>query len=189
MKRKSLVIILLLVFFTLNCHKSKNLYVTANESLSLREEPSVFSKVILTLPRGTLVKSLDEIDKQITITEKNGKWTKVEVYEITGWVFGGYLSEEKPPEKPLLPPLPITLTYRDSIWGKGYVLILNNKSRHYLQINATFHNPTFNQTGTFPIDIPAYGSTEFGWREGWRFSHGETITLQHADYLPINSKF
>ncbi|MGE8844193.1 SH3 domain-containing protein [Leptospira terpstrae] len=189
MKKISLLIISLFVISNVNCYKPKNLYVTANDYLSLREEPNLSSKVILTLPRGTLVKSLDEVDKQITISEKNGKWTKVEVFEITGWVFGGFLSEEKPPEKPNLPPLPITLTYRDSIWGKGYVLILNNKSRHYLQINGTFHNPTFNQTATFPIDIPAYGSTEFGWREGWRFSHGETITLKHADYLPINSKF
>ncbi|PKA06387.1 SH3 domain-containing protein [Leptospira harrisiae] len=188
-KWKKMLILASVIFIITNCYKSKILYVTAEEYLTMREEPNVYSNVLLTLPRGTLVKSLDEIDKQITISDKNGKWTKVEVFEITGWVFGGFLSEEKPPDKPNLPPLPITLSYRDSIWGKGYVLILNNKSRHYLQVNATFQNPTFNQIATYAIDIPAYGSTEFGWKEGWKFSHGETIKLEHADYLPIYTKF
>ncbi len=188
MKTKYLVIQISIILLITNCYKPKNLYVTADDYLSLREEPNLSSKVIMTLPRGTFVKSLGEEDNQITISQKNGKWTKISVNDTTGWVFGGFLSEDRPPEKPSLPPLPITLTYRDSILGKGYVLILSNQSSHYLQVNAIFHNPTFDQTSSFIIDIPAHGSTEFGWREGWTFSHGETIKIEHAEYLPLTSK-
>jgi len=75
------------------------LFVTANAGLKLREQPDQNAKQVTLIPYGAEIKFLEEQGDPVTIAGKTGKWTKVSWKENTGWAFGGFLSETKPPDK------------------------------------------------------------------------------------------
>lgn len=80
------------------------------------------------------------------------------------------------------PKMPVTVTYRESVVGEGYVVRFQNQTAKYLQVRVRFKNRTLNQEKDGYIDLSPNGSTEIGWMEGWKFVSGETITLSHEDY-------
>ncbi|MBE7439409.1 MAG: SH3 domain-containing protein [Spirochaetales bacterium] len=76
-------------------------YVQASGGLRLRETPEVSGKVILTMPDGTATRLIAESGPEIEISGKKGKWTKVNYTGYEGWVFGGFLTDQKPqPDAP-----------------------------------------------------------------------------------------
>jgi len=83
------------------------------------------------------------------------------------------------------PQLPLDVSFRDSLIGRGYVLRVENTSDKYLQLRATYKNPTLDEEMTQVLDVPAQETVEVGWGEGWKFSSGEKIFLSHADYRTL----
>ncbi|MBP7737560.1 MAG: SH3 domain-containing protein [Spirochaetes bacterium] len=68
--------------------------VDAPRGLRLRESPDLNAAVLVTIPNGAKVMSLEEQDREITIDGKKGKWTRISYGEQwLGWVFGGFLVE------------------------------------------------------------------------------------------------
>ncbi len=80
------------------------------------------------------------------------------------------------------PPMPVTVTYRESAVGEGYVAQFHNQTAKYLQVRVQFKNRTLNQENNSYIDLSPNGTTEIGWLEGWKFVSGENISLYHEDY-------
>lgn len=82
------------------------------------------------------------------------------------------------------PDLPVTVTYRESMVGQGYVAQFRNQSDRYLTVVVEFENKTLNDRKRGYIELAAGGTQEIGWMEGWKFTSGETIELSHDDYRP-----
>jgi len=70
-------------------------YIDAERGLRMRFTPNLEGERIATIPYNTPVIVIDEEDDIITISGKNGKWTKVTYNGTEGWVFGGFLSTSK----------------------------------------------------------------------------------------------
>lgn len=64
----------------------KEVYVTADGGLNMRENPDKNAKVLILIPNGT----------KLTVLEEQGDWYKVEYNGQTGWVMKDYVSEQKP---------------------------------------------------------------------------------------------
>jgi hypothetical protein len=80
------------------------------------------------------------------------------------------------------PELPITLQYREAALGMGYVITFQNTSDRFLSLRVSAHNPTMNQRATMRLDIGPRSQVEWGWLEGWPFTSGDIISIEHADY-------
>ncbi len=188
---RAFTFILLLAAMAISCAEPKTMYVSAADSLYVRSQPGLHGSVITALPRGTKVQVFEEADEQVSINGISGKWMRISDEGAEHWVFGAYLSQNSPPPLPKIPPkpkLPIEITYRHSHLGEGYVVNFYNPTRKYIQVKATFENPTFSEKKTTILSISPRSQIEYGWMEGWKFSSGEFITLEHADYLPLKTK-
>jgi hypothetical protein len=73
----------------------KTMYVDSPEGLRVRDTPNLDGNRIALLDdlQEVIILQEDEID--ITIDGIIGKWTFIKSENIEGWVFGGYLTEEK----------------------------------------------------------------------------------------------
>ncbi|MEN8140803.1 MAG: hypothetical protein ABFR97_06210 [Thermodesulfobacteriota bacterium] len=81
------------------------------------------------------------------------------------------------------PNIPITVNYRESFVGKGYVAIIKNNSKEKLELKIDLSSSAENiekMAGSFVLE-PA-GNIEIGWVEGWQFKTGDKITISHDDY-------
>lgn len=80
------------------------------------------------------------------------------------------------------PEMPVKVGFRPSITGPGLVLRVENSSDRHLSILATLTNPSINDSRNFRLDVPPGGTSETGYREGWRLASGDRIVLTHDDY-------
>jgi|GEM_PF-4292998 len=70
-----------------------SLWVTAEPGLRMREAPNEKAKKIVTIPYGEEVIFIEETGDEITVSGATGRWTRIEWNGKTGWVFGGFLSD------------------------------------------------------------------------------------------------
>jgi len=103
---KKVVVILLLCIFifpilihSIFCQESSSskqlsqiMYVIAGDGINMREKPSIQSQKIKILPFLTKVNVIEKDENLFTIDGINSQWYKVISNNVTGWVFGGYLS-------------------------------------------------------------------------------------------------
>lgn len=62
------------------------------DNVKLRKEPKIKSKVVKQVPAGTMVKIIDQTDKQEAISNMYDYWFKVKLISgLEGWVYGFYL--------------------------------------------------------------------------------------------------
>lgn len=80
------------------------------------------------------------------------------------------------------PDMPVSVSIREALMGNGLVAQFTNNSNRYIAVVATFTNPTTNQSVTARIDISPNDTKEIGHLEGWAFSSGDQILLEHNDY-------
>ena len=80
------------------------------------------------------------------------------------------------------PAMPIEVNYRKALLASGLVAEFKNDSTRNLSVVATFENPTLHQPKSFRIDLNPGSTKEVGHLEGWNFSSGDLITLEHNDY-------
>jgi hypothetical protein len=109
---KNLTVVLLAFFgFFLNCKESKEevpslvrndngqFYVYSQTSLNLREKPDKSSASLGQIWRATNVEFLDSSGVQETISGIKGEWWRVKAEGKEGYMFSGYLSRFKHPQK------------------------------------------------------------------------------------------
>ena len=70
-------------------------WVAAKRGLSVRNSPSSSGEKINVVAFGTKVLLLSEKEKSIELAGKVGRWTDVYWDGNTGWVFGGFLTNNK----------------------------------------------------------------------------------------------
>ena len=97
-----LLVILFLVMGTYGCatiqkqsSEDQFRWVAAKRGLSVRNAPSSSGKKIDVVAFGTRVLLLSEKEESIELAGKVGRWTEVYWAGNTGWVFGGFLTNNK----------------------------------------------------------------------------------------------
>jgi|GEM_PF-6376355 len=68
--------------------------VKAEAGLRMRKSPDLKGEKMHTLSNNSVVEILDERSKELVISGKKGKWTKVKSCAMTGWVFGGFVEKD-----------------------------------------------------------------------------------------------
>ncbi len=103
-------------------------------------------------------------------------------------VFGGMSGAHADILDIFKPELPVTVTYRPSALGKGYVINLHNTSNKFLTVIVTIHNPTLQTGKAGHEDLRPFHGLEIGWAQGWEFTSGDLIEVRNADYRPLDVK-
>ena len=82
-----------------------------------------------------------------------------------------------------LPNLPIKVSARPALMGKGEVLGLENLTRESIPLKIHVQNPTFGKQRDFNV-IAEPGNTEIGHLEGWAFTKGDVIDITRDGFKP-----
>lgn len=90
-------------------------------------------------------------------------------------------SEFQPPSS-LKPPMPVVVSFRSSLLGKGIVAVLENTSERYLTVVMNVRNPTLANLRRFTIELAPKSQEDFGHLEGWQFSSGDELVIFHNDF-------
>ncbi|MFP5409384.1 MAG: hypothetical protein ACLGG6_00255 [Gammaproteobacteria bacterium] len=83
------------------------------------------------------------------------------------------------------PALPLVVSFRSSVLGKGMVAVIDNTSERYLTVTLAARNPTRSTAERFTLEIGPRAKAEFGHLEGWQFASGDEIALFHDAYAPL----
>ena len=83
-----------------NARGGKYRWVRAKGGLSLRVSPATNAKRIRIIPDKAKVRFLGEAGSELTLSGRFGRWSRVNYRGKNGWVFGGFLSELAPGQKP-----------------------------------------------------------------------------------------
>lgn len=80
------------------------------------------------------------------------------------------------------PYVPVRVSFRRSLLGRGLVGIFENTSNKYLSVVIELTNPTLNRTRRISLNLNPGIQQEIGHVEGWTFASGDVISLYHNDY-------
>jgi len=80
------------------------------------------------------------------------------------------------------PALPVVVSFRASMLGKGLVTVIENTSDRYLTVVLTVRNPTLSTAQRFKLELDPKSSTDFGHLEGWQFASGDELGLFNDDF-------
>ncbi len=99
MKITKQILAIALVCNALVLTAQQDAYVAAESGLSLRDQPDISAKMLTKLVYGEVIGVLEETDIKLVIVDAGkkvaGEWVKVETRNHIGYVFNGYLSEDK----------------------------------------------------------------------------------------------
>jgi hypothetical protein len=84
----------------------------------------------------------------------------------------------------LKPPVPVVVTYRNSLVGAGRVAVFSNQAPTRLTVTVEFVSKDKARRKAAAVDLSPNGTREVGWAEGWAFEAGDTVTVSHPDYSP-----
>lgn len=80
------------------------------------------------------------------------------------------------------PALPVVVSFRSSLLGKGLVAEIENTSERYLTVMLAVRNPTLATAKRFKLDLAPRATTGFGHLEGWQFASGDELSLFNDDF-------
>ena len=83
------------------------------------------------------------------------------------------------------PALPLLVSFRSSILGKGLVAVIENTSDRYLTVVLSVRNPTLSTAKRFKLELEPKSSTDFGHLEGWQFASGDEVALFNDEFGPL----
>jgi hypothetical protein len=78
--------------------------------------------------------------------------------------------------------LPVEASFRREQGDRGLTLLLTNKSARPLSLEATVRRPRLKQSKTFQLEVAPGATSELGYRQGWSFASGDTVSLIHEGY-------
>ena len=80
------------------------------------------------------------------------------------------------------PALPVVVSFRSSLLGKGLVAVIENTSDRYLTVILAVRNPTLSTVRRFKLDLEPKSTTDFGHLEGWQFASGDEVGLFNDEF-------
>lgn len=83
------------------------------------------------------------------------------------------------------PPLPVVISFRTSMLGRGLVAMIENTSDRYLTVVLSVRNPTLSTVKRFNLELDPRSSTDFGHFEGWQFASGDEVTVFNDDFSAL----
>lgn len=83
------------------------------------------------------------------------------------------------------PALPVVVSFRSSILGKGLVAVIENTSDRYLTVVLSVRNPGQATAKRFKLELDPKSSTDFGHMEGWEFSPGDEFALFNDAFVAL----
>lgn len=93
-----------------------------------------------------------------------------------------YKPTEFQPTSGLKPPIPVVISFRSSLLGKGIVAVLENTSERFLTVVMNVRNPTLANLRRFTLELAPKSSEDFGHLEGWQFASGDELVVFHNDF-------
>lgn len=81
------------------------------------------------------------------------------------------------------PALPVEVKYRQSVVGRGLVLILTNTGAKKMAVTLTVETSQGSKEKTDLVMLEPHRQSEFGWLQGWHLHHGDVVTLANSDYM------
>jgi hypothetical protein len=84
------------------------------------------------------------------------------------------------------PALPVTVSFRTSMLGKGLVAVVENTSERYLTVVLSVRNPTLSTARRFKLELGPKASTDFGHLEGWQFASGDEVGLFNDEFAGLH---
>lgn len=76
------------------------------------------------------------------------------------------------------PKVPVCCYMRDSVWGKGKVVIVENTSDNTINLWLYAHGRTSR------FSVGPRGRNELGWLEGYEFGENSTVTIGGEGFAP-----
>lgn len=120
---------------------------------------------------------LVETRNQLTLTLRENEQLKAQV---------AYKESDAPSAAAAAKPaLPLFVSFRSSILGKGLVAVIENTSDRYLTVVLSVRNPTLSIAKRFKLDLEPRSSTDFGHLEGWQFASGDEVALFNDEFGPL----
>lgn len=96
-----------------------------------------------------------------------------------------YRDAEFQPVTAAPPALPVLMSFRSSILGRGLVAVLENTSDRELVVTLAVRSPQQGGARRFTVEIAPHGTTEFGHLEGWPFASGDEVALSQDGYAAL----
>lgn len=82
-------------------------------------------------------------------------------------------------------PLPVVVSFRESMLGRGLVAVVRNNSDRYLTVVLAVRNPTLSTAKRFTLNLEPRAGLDFGHLEGWRFASGDEFALFHDEFSAL----
>lgn len=80
------------------------------------------------------------------------------------------------------PQVPVVVTFRESVWGKGKVAVISNQTAARLTVFVHCRGGVGRPEKSGSVNLLPSGKDEIGWVEGWAFAAGDAIEISHPDY-------
>lgn len=78
--------------------------------------------------------------------------------------------------------LPVVVSFRSSLLGKGLVAVIDNTSDRYLTVVLSVRNPALSTAKNFKLELDPQSRTDFGHLEGWQFAAGDEVSLSSNEF-------
>jgi hypothetical protein len=95
MKNIFKLFIIIPIIFINTASNCKQFGIITTNGLRIREAPSIKAKEIKQINKGLIVEIISDNNKFEEIDDYSSMWYKIKIDNITGWVYGGYLSHGK----------------------------------------------------------------------------------------------
>lgn len=83
------------------------------------------------------------------------------------------------------PALPVVVSFRSSMPGKGMVAVIDNPGDRYLSVTLAVRHAGDPMVQRFSLELAPRAKTEFGHLEGWQFASGDEVGLFHDAYAEV----
>lgn len=83
------------------------------------------------------------------------------------------------------PDLPVVVSFRSSMLGKGMVAVFDNTSDRHLTVTLAVRSPHLSTARRFRVELEPRARTEFGHLEGWQFASGDEVALFHDAHAEL----
>ncbi|KAB2325347.1 hypothetical protein F8A86_02915 [Betaproteobacteria bacterium SCN1] len=83
------------------------------------------------------------------------------------------------------PALPVVVSFRSSLLGKGLVAVIQNTGDRYLTVALSVRNPTLATSKRFTLELEPRSSADFGHLEGWQFASGDEFALYSDEFAAL----
>lgn len=83
------------------------------------------------------------------------------------------------------PALPVVVSFRSSMLGKGMVAVIDNPGDRYLSVTLAVRHAGDPMVQRFSLELAPRVKTEFGHLEGWQFASGDEVGLFHDAYAEV----